>query len=111
MIEQTLPPDNASVPVRPASFWRAVVLALIVGSVLLAWGLLDARVPAHLVAPDFTLHTYDGASYQLSSLRGKVVVINFWASWCGPCHAEASVLQMLWTKLRGQDVVFLGVDQ
>ncbi len=111
MTDQSAPADELVVQPRRIPFWRVVVIALIIGMALLVWGLLDARQPANLNAPDFTLHTYDGASYRLSVLRGKVVVINFWATWCGPCHAEAPELQALWDKMRNQDVVFLGVDQ
>jgi cytochrome c biogenesis protein CcmG/thiol:disulfide interchange protein DsbE len=62
-------------------------------------------------APDFTLTTFDGQQITLSALRGKVVVINFWASWCKPCEQEAADLEAAWRfyEPRG-DVVFLGVD-
>lgn len=62
-------------------------------------------------APDFTLHTFDGAVYKLSELKGKVVVVNFWASWCESCKPEAADLEQAWNmyKPRG-DVFFLGVD-
>ena len=62
-------------------------------------------------APDFTLTTFDGEQISLADLKGKVVVVNFWASWCKPCEQEAVDLENAWRyyKPRG-DVVFLGVD-
>lgn len=61
-------------------------------------------------APDFTLRTLDGGSFQLSALRGKPVVLNFWATWCGPCQNELPALQKAAQHLDGQ-VVFAAVDQ
>lgn len=66
---------------------------------------------------DFTLPLYSGYEYQgasevkLSELRGKIVVINFWASWCKPCEQEAAELQSAWEQYEPTgEVVFLGVD-
>lgn len=51
-----------------------------------------------------------GRGASLSSLTGKVVVLNLWASWCGPCREEAPILQELWRRYRARGVVVLGVD-
>jgi cytochrome c biogenesis protein CcmG, thiol:disulfide interchange protein DsbE len=61
-------------------------------------------------APDFTLKTFDGQSWSLANLRGKPVVLNFWASWCQPCRDEAPILQIAWDRYRSQGVVVIGVD-
>ncbi|MBN1147391.1 MAG: TlpA family protein disulfide reductase [Anaerolineales bacterium] len=61
-------------------------------------------------APDFTLTTFDGQQFSLSGLQGKVVVLNFWASWCKPCEQEAADLEAAWRYYQpGGEVVFLGV--
>jgi cytochrome c biogenesis protein CcmG/thiol:disulfide interchange protein DsbE len=61
-------------------------------------------------APDFTLKLTDGKKISLSDLRGKTVLLNFWASWCMPCREEAPVLEETWQKYKNKDVVFLGVN-
>ena len=61
-------------------------------------------------APDFTLTSFDGQVYKLADLKGKPVVINFWASWCVPCRDEAPGLQRTWEAYRDQGVLILGVD-
>ena len=61
-------------------------------------------------APDFTFTHFDGKSFRLSELRGKVVVVNIWASWCEPCKDEAAVLESTWRAYQASGVVLLGVD-
>jgi cytochrome c biogenesis protein CcmG/thiol:disulfide interchange protein DsbE len=62
-------------------------------------------------APDFTLGRLDeDGELSLSSLQGKAVVLNFWASWCQPCKEEAPYLEQLWAKNRGQGLVVVGLD-
>ena len=60
-------------------------------------------------APNFTLTTFDGGTVTLADLRGQVVVVNFWASWCLPCVAEAAALESAWQQYKDRGVVFLGV--
>lgn len=64
-----------------------------------------------LPAPDFTLKDWDGKDVSLSDYRGRVVVLNFWASWCPPCKAEMPDFQELHEKWTGaDDPVMLGVN-
>jgi cytochrome c biogenesis protein CcmG/thiol:disulfide interchange protein DsbE len=79
---------------------------------LLAWGLAKAQSGQVRsgIAPDFTLACFDGRKVTLSDLRGQVVIINFWASWCPPCRDEAPYLEQTWLKYQDRGVVFIGVD-
>lgn len=61
-------------------------------------------------APDFTLNTPEGTPLSLSSLKGKVVVIDFWASWCGPCRRENPHMVEIYKELSPKGVEFLGVS-
>ncbi len=62
------------------------------------------------VAPDFTATTLTGAKLSFSAYRGKVVVLNFWGSWCVPCREEAPTLSDVAAQYQGSGVSFLGVD-
>ena len=60
-------------------------------------------------APDFEVTTFAGESLRLADLRGQVVVLNFWASWCGPCRVEAPVLQAVHERWRERGVTVFGI--
>ncbi len=61
-------------------------------------------------APDFKLRGLDGAETQLSALKGQVVLLDFWATWCGPCRMTMPKLNNLSKKFKKQDVVIMGID-
>jgi cytochrome c biogenesis protein CcmG/thiol:disulfide interchange protein DsbE len=90
--------------------WGGVLILL----VILALGLFRSQqgpVSKGQTVPTFTLTTFEGETYHLEDMAGKVVVLNFWASWCKPCEQEAADLEAAWQFYQDRtDVVFLGVD-
>lgn len=107
---------------RAKTVGQVIAVAAVVGMLaLLGWKLAfgneggaAAQVAggSNPVAPDFTLPRIDaeGGELTFSSLKGKAVVVNFWASWCVPCKDEAPELQRTYEKYRDQGLVVLGVD-
>jgi cytochrome c biogenesis protein CcmG/thiol:disulfide interchange protein DsbE len=100
---------------------QALALAAVVGLLaLLIWKVVheDRNTAAQAIAagrsapaPRFTLPRLDGdGDLSLRSLRGKAVVINFWASWCAPCKAEMPALQRTWERYRSRGLVVVGID-
>jgi cytochrome c biogenesis protein CcmG/thiol:disulfide interchange protein DsbE len=93
----------------------AVLLPALVVLALLAYGF--TREPRYIEspivgrpAPGFALTLFDGRTVQLEDFRGKVVLVNFWASWCPPCRVEAPMLEAMWRQMQEPDVLFLGVN-
>jgi len=106
--------QRASVRSRPQWGRMLVWGGLLALLVILALGLQRSQQGPITVGDhvsNFSLTTFDGEQINLDDLKGKVVVLNFWASWCKPCEQEAADLEAAWRfyQPRG-DVVFLGVD-
>jgi len=89
----------------------AVTRRVMLGAALAAWAsiALPAVTPA-MVAPDFTLRTMSGPNLRLQEQRGQVVLVNFWATWCGPCRQEIPHLNRLYDKYRTSGFQLLGVN-
>jgi|SRR5581483_2174772 cytochrome c biogenesis protein CcmG/thiol:disulfide interchange protein DsbE len=96
----------------PLIIFGAVALIVMALLVVLAIAVRErgAGPLASGTAPDFTLTTFEGQTYKLSELRGRPVVVNFWASWCIPCRDEAPGLQRAWETYKERGVLILGVD-
>lgn len=110
--------SGSHTPAVPKKAWlsrsgQSIAFILVLGLLsLLAMGLVKVNNGPREAgeAPDFTLTGFDGRTVKLSELRGQVVIINFWASWCLPCREEAAYLEQTWRKYEGKGVVFIGVD-
>ncbi len=99
---------------RNLLIWGAVAAVLL----FFVFGLSDSQktqpIPGN-PAPDIDLQFYNGYEWNnreqatLTDLRGQVVVLNFWASWCEPCKDEADILEAVWQEYADEEVVFLGV--
>lgn len=100
---------------RKLPAWVIVLafVALIGFLALLAVGLRRSMMGPITVGqrvPDITVTTFDGKTIQTSALAGKVIVLNFWSSWCKPCEQEAADLERAWKRYESDgNVIFLGL--
>jgi peroxiredoxin len=69
-----------------------------------------ANVDMNAVAPDFTLNAQGGKSVALTQFKGQVVMLNFWASWCGPCRQEMPLLDSIYKKYSKLGFTMIGVN-
>ena len=108
-------------------FWLLLVFALLLGGASVLYSRLGAGLEAQqlassdeaepengetaekIAAPDFTVYDAEGGEVHLSGYSGKPVVLNFWASWCGPCKREMPEFQAAFEEL-GEDIAFLMVN-
>lgn len=103
----------------PQQWQKLSILTLIIGLVWLAVGTqLPGGTSSQGIfapqegfkAPDFTLSTPDGKIYTVSELKGRPILINFWASWCGPCREEMPAMQKLYEEFKDQGFIVLAVN-
>jgi peroxiredoxin len=90
---------------------RVLLLALVVVGLGLLLTLVRAPAPEQRAAPDFVLPDLHGQVVRLSQLRGKVVLLNVWATWCPPCRKEMPTMETLYQKMKGADFVMLAASQ
>jgi peroxiredoxin len=90
---------------RPSFALRIAALA-----VALTAGTASSAIAPATQAPDFTLHALSGPNMRLKEQRGRVVMVNFWATWCAPCRQEMPQLVRLYEKYRSSGFVLLGVN-
>jgi thiol-disulfide isomerase/thioredoxin len=96
-----------------------IILVMIVAGLMAVTGCQSSTEPVSTVtkavtegdlAPDFKLQDLDGETVSLSDMRGRPVLLNFWATWCPPCRAEMPYLQQVFEEWQGKELAVLTID-
>lgn len=89
---------------------RPRMLSFLFGLVLLASAAVPARAENPPLFPDLEMAGADGGSIRLSQLKGNVILVNVWATWCGPCRLELPIVQRMYDKYSDRNFVVLAVN-
>ena len=88
----------------------AIAIAVVVGAVV-ALQVMQGGPRSGYAAAEFSLQDLDGRTWTLADLRGRIVFLNLWATWCPPCRAEMPGMEKLWQRFRERDFVMLAVSE
>jgi len=103
---------------EPAALVRRRLIVMLGGLVILAlaFGVVWLQSSKYepltvgMAAPDFSIPDVEGKTVRLSDYRGKVVFVNFWATWCKPCKEEMPSMEILWENFKSEDFVMLAIS-
>ena len=93
---------------KPSRIMLLVLVSILMGLMMPGCSTQDAE--RENLAPDFSLYDLEGKSVSLGDLRGSPVILNFWATWCGPCVYEMPLLQQVYEEWSAKGLVFLTIN-